>query len=141
MAAALSLNSVSYQAINLNGGITTSVDGQSQARGSDGSFDITRGKTVSFSATRYNGRTLGDLLADASGQPVVYLYLIPPAGGRSGGGKRNSGGETGPGKPGDASVSSVEPATPVPPKLTESELKQKQVEAERERIRKKLGIK
>ena len=139
LAAALSSKSVSFQTINLNGGITKSIDGQSEKLGSDGSFDVTRGQTISFSATRFSGRTLGDMVADPGGQPVVYIYLIPPSGGKPAGGKRNQVSETGPGKSQDASASSNEP--PAAPKLSESELKAKQEQEKREELRKKLGIK
>ena len=139
LAAALSLKSVSFQTINLNGGITKSIDGQSEKLGSDGSFDVTRGQKISFSATRFSGRTLGDMYADPGGQPVVYIYLIPPSGSRPGGGKRNQVSETGQGKSQDASASPNEP--PAPPKLSENELKAKQEQEKREELRKKLGIK
>jgi serine/threonine-protein kinase len=142
MAAALSLNSVSYQAINLNGGITKSIGGQAQALGSDGSFDVSLGQTVSFSATRFSGRSLGEMYAEPGGQPVVYIYLIPPSASRSSGGKRNQVSETGQGKSQDASAPANEPQTPpAPPKLSDSELKEKQEQAKREALRKKLGIK
>ncbi|MGH9648028.1 MAG: hypothetical protein ACRD4E_14555, partial [Bryobacteraceae bacterium] len=139
LAAALSLKSVSFQTINLNGGITKSIGGQAEKLGSDGSFDITRGQTISFAASRFNGRTLGDMYADPGGQPAVYIYLIPPSGGRSGKSKPN---QPGSGNPPDASAASVQPQQPPqPPKLSDSELKAKQEEERREQIRKKLGIK
>jgi hypothetical protein len=141
MTAALSRNSVSYFAINLNGGITKSIDGQPKALGSDGSFDVTRGQKISFSATRFNGHPFGDLYADPGGQPAVYVYLISPRGGRVGG-KRDQVSEVGQGKATEAGASASEPPQPTAsPKLSETELKQKQIDAERERIRKKLGIK
>ena len=71
-----------------------------------GRSDVSRGQKISFSATRYNGRPLGDFSAEPGGQPAVYVYLVPPSGGRPGGGKRTQGTEPAPGK----SASSV-PAT------------------------------
>ncbi len=141
IAAALSLKSVSFYAINLNGGITKSIDGQSQAVGSDGSFDVSRGQKIDFSATRYGGRTLGEMYAEPAGQPVVYVYLIPPSGRRTSS-KLNPAGEPGQGKAPDAKASSA-PAQqpPAPPKLSDSELKAKQEAERREELRKKLGIK
>ena len=140
MAAALSLKSVSYQAINLNGGISTSIEGQSQARGSEGSFDISPGQKVIFSATRYGSHPLGELSADPSGQPVVYVYLIAPSGGRSGATKRNQVSDSDQGKSPQLSVPPAAPQPPAPPKLSDSDLKAKQAEAAREQLRKKLGI-
>jgi hypothetical protein len=140
MAAALSRNSVSFFAINLNGGITKTIDGQSQALGSDGSFDISRGQTVSFSATRFSGRTLGDLYADPGGQPAIYMYLIPPSVGRPSGAKRTQVSEPAQGKAPEASLPSIPAQSPAPPKVSDSELKEKQELERRERLRQKLGI-
>ena len=142
MAAALSLKKVSYQAINLNGGITESIGGQSQALGSEGSFDVSLGQSVSFTATRYRGRTLGELIADPSGQPAVYIYLIPPSGGRPAATKRNQVSESDQGKsPAVSAPSLAPPQPPAPSKLSDSELKAKQEAERREQLRKKLGIK
>ncbi|MBZ5675106.1 MAG: protein kinase [Acidobacteriia bacterium] len=136
MAAALSQKTVSFQSINLNGGITRSIDGQSEKLGSDGSFDVSRGQKISFSATRFNGRTLGEMYADPGGQPVVYVYLVPPSGGRNA--KAPRGADSDQNKPANPNPV-VEP--PPPPKLSESEIKEKQDQAKREELRKKLGIK
>jgi hypothetical protein len=135
MAAALSQKTVSFQSINLNGGITKSIDGQQEKLGSDGSFDVTRGQKIAFAATRFNNRTLGEIYADPGGQPVVYVYLIPPSGGRPA--KQSRGASDQGSAP--AATPVVEPASP--PKLSESELKEKQDQAKREELRKKLGIK
>ena len=138
LAAALSLNKVSFQTINLNGGITKSIDSEVETLGSDGSFDVSRGHKISFSANRFSGRSLGELYADSAGQPVVYIYLIPPSGGRTIKGKSSPGGEN----QTDTSGSSAElPVAPTAPKLSESEIKAKQEQAKREELRKKLGIK
>jgi eukaryotic-like serine/threonine-protein kinase len=138
MAAALSMNSVSYFAINLNGGITKSIDDQAEKLGSDGSFDVMRGQKISFSATRFGGRPLGDMFADPGGQPEVYIYLVPPSS-RPNKGKSS---QTGPENPPNASAASAQPQQPVAaPKLSESELKAKQEQEKREELRKKLGIK
>ena len=142
MAAALSLNSVSFYAINLNGGITKSIDGQSQALGSGGSFDISRGQKIDFSATRYGGRSLGEMSAEPAGQPVVYVYLIPPSGRRTSSSKPNPAGEPAQGKAPNAKTSPIQPQQPpAPPKVSDSELKAKQEAERREQLRKKLGIK
>jgi serine/threonine protein kinase len=140
MAAALSQKSVSFQSINLNGGITKSIDGQAEKLGSDGSFDVSRGQTVSFSATKFNGRTLGDMYADPGGQPVVYIYLIPPSGGRPGGGNRKQGGDSGPGKPQDSGVSSTQPQPSAAAKASESDSKEKQLDPDLEQLRQRMGI-
>ena len=136
VATALSLKTVSYYAINLNGGVTETIDGQSQVLGSDGSFDVSRGQKIAFSATRYGDRTLGEMYAEPAGQPVVYVYLIPPSGGRTSG-KRNPAGEPGQGKVQDGNAPSIQPSQPI---LSESELKAKQEAERREQLRKKLGI-
>jgi len=137
VATALSLKTVSYYAINLNGGITETIDGQSRVLGSDGSFDVSRGQKIALSATRYGDRTLGEMYAEPDGQPVVYVYLIPPSGGRTSSGKRSPASEPDQGKVQDAKASSLPPSQPV---LSDSELKAKQEAERREQLRKKLGI-
>ena len=74
--AALSKGKVTCQAIH-TGGLLKIVDGQSERLGAADTFSIEDGKVVSFKA-HPGGFPLGDLPSGQPGQPLIYVYLVPP---------------------------------------------------------------
>ena len=138
MAAALSQKTVSFQSINLNGGITKTIDGQQEKLGSDGSFDVARGQKIGFSAPRFNNRPLGEMYAEPGGQPVVYVYLVPPSGSRSGGGNQKQNVSQPSEKPKESTASQAQPQPQAPSESQDK--KQTDDDKAAEEYRRKNGL-
>jgi len=78
-----SQSALTYQAVNIPGGIVKTVNGQTEAAASKDSVSITNGQSVGFKV-KYGGFPLGDFQVSTTGAPIVYvsLALPTPQGGR-----------------------------------------------------------
>jgi len=74
MVAAVSDGAVTYQTINVAGGVSKTVGDQSEPLGAAGTFPLQPGQTVVFKA---QSGPWGTLRAEPSGQPAIYAYLGP----------------------------------------------------------------
>jgi hypothetical protein len=74
IAAVLDKSTITYQSINLAGGITKTIDGQSESLPPSGTFPVPGNKLVGFKV-KHGGYPLGDFQADPTGPPVAYVHL------------------------------------------------------------------
>jgi hypothetical protein len=78
-------SALTYQAVNIPGGIVKTVDGKNEAVTSKDTISIPSGQTVGLKV-KYGLFPLGDFSASTTGAPVVYVsfYLPPPPAGKRG---------------------------------------------------------
>jgi len=134
----VSQSALTYQAVNIQGGIVKTVAGQTEAAASKDTISIPSGQTVGFK-WKYGGFPLGDFQASAAGPPVVYVSLaLPPP--RTTGSVKNTktdqtkGDQKGQEKGADNGASATPPP---PPQPSEEELRRQK---EAEEYRRKNGL-
>ncbi len=81
-----SQSALTYQTVNIPGGIVKTLDGQTGGAASKDTVSITNGQSVGFKV-KYGGFPLGDFQVSTTGAPIVYVSLALPT---PQGGKRNS---------------------------------------------------
>jgi len=137
MVGVASRSALSYQTVNIPGGIVKTVDGQTEAVASKGTVPLSGGQTVGFKV-KSGGFPLGEYQATPNGRTTVYVYLATLAGG--GGGKRtradqaNRDQQKGQDKAADTGATAAPPPSPQP---SEEELKRQK---EAEEYRRKNGL-